>query len=86
MLLQDLKPFLLYCTLINYAILLVWFAAFVLAHDFVYRLHSRWSRCRWRGSMRCITAAWPSTRSVCCCSIWRHYWRCACFPESMCRG
>ncbi|MDH1008480.1 hypothetical protein N5J43_23810 [Pseudomonas nicosulfuronedens] len=42
MLLQDLKPFLLYCTLINYAILLVWFAAFVLAHDFVYRLHSRW--------------------------------------------
>lgn len=42
MLLQDLKPFLLYCTLINYAILLVWLAAFVLAHDFVYRLHSRW--------------------------------------------
>ncbi|MFR0691054.1 DUF6868 family protein [Enterobacterales bacterium AE_CKDN230030158-1A_HGKHYDSX7] len=40
--LQELKPFLLYCTLINYAILLVWFAAFTLAHDFVYRLHSRW--------------------------------------------
>jgi len=42
MLLQDFKPFLLYCTLINYAVLLVWFAAFSLAHDFVYRLHSRW--------------------------------------------
>ncbi|MCP1623398.1 DUF6868 family protein [Pseudomonas nitroreducens] len=42
MLLQDLKPFLLYCTLINYAILLIWFAAFTLAHDFVYRLHRRW--------------------------------------------
>jgi hypothetical protein len=42
MLLQDLKPFLLYCTLINYVVLLVWFAAFTLAHDFVYRLHSRW--------------------------------------------
>ncbi|MFV3372410.1 DUF6868 family protein [Pseudomonas sp. NY15435] len=40
--LMDLKPFLLYCTLINYAILLVWFAAFTLAHDFVYRLHTRW--------------------------------------------
>lgn len=40
--LQELKPFLLYCTLINYAILLVWFAAFSLAHDFVYRLHTRW--------------------------------------------
>lgn len=40
--LLDLKPFLLYCTLINYVILLVWFAAFTLAHDFVYRLHSRW--------------------------------------------
>lgn len=42
MLLQDLKPFLLYCTLINYAILLAWFFAFSLAHDVVYRLHTRW--------------------------------------------
>ncbi len=42
MLLQDLKPFLLYCTLINYTILLVWFAAFTFAHDVVYRLHRRW--------------------------------------------
>lgn len=40
--LQDLKPFLLYCTLINYFILLIWFAAFTLAHGFVYRLHRRW--------------------------------------------
>lgn len=40
--LLDLKPFLLYCTLINYAILLIWFFAFTLAHGFVYRLHSRW--------------------------------------------
>ena len=42
MLLQDLKPFLLYCTLINYVILLIWFAAFSFAHDGLYRLHSRW--------------------------------------------
>ncbi|WP_296289624.1 DUF6868 family protein [Pseudomonas sp.] len=40
--LPELKPFLLYCTLINYVVLLVWFAAFTLAHGFVYRLHSRW--------------------------------------------
>ncbi|MBD9679077.1 hypothetical protein IB274_20385 [Pseudomonas sp. PDM18] len=40
--LLDLKPFLLYCTLINYVILLIWFTVFTLAHDFVYRLHSRW--------------------------------------------
>ncbi|QRY79838.1 hypothetical protein JVX91_01600 [Pseudomonas sp. PDNC002] len=38
----ELKPFLLYCTLINYLILLIWFAAFTGAHDFVYRLHTRW--------------------------------------------
>ncbi|MBB4867925.1 hypothetical protein HNP46_006844 [Pseudomonas nitritireducens] len=40
--LPELKPFLLYCTLINYFILLIWFAAFTLAHDFIYRLHRRW--------------------------------------------
>jgi hypothetical protein len=40
--LPELKSFLLYCTLINYAILLVWFGAFTLAHGFVYRLHTRW--------------------------------------------
>ncbi|MCJ1883691.1 hypothetical protein LNN38_02410 [Pseudomonas sp. LA21] len=38
----DLKSFLLYCTLINYVVLLIWFAAFSLAHDRLYRLHSRW--------------------------------------------
>ncbi len=42
MLLQDLKPFLLYCTLINYAILLSWFDYLTHNHDFVYRLHTRW--------------------------------------------
>lgn len=38
----DLKSFLLYCTPINYVVLLIWFAAFSLAHDRLYRLHSRW--------------------------------------------
>lgn len=40
--LSELKQFLLWSTLINYGILLVWFAAFVTAHDALYRLHSRW--------------------------------------------
>lgn len=38
----DPKLFLLYCTLINYTVLLIWFAAFSFAHDGLYRLHSRW--------------------------------------------
>jgi hypothetical protein len=33
---------LIWCTLINYAILLFWFGAFVFAHDWLYRMHSRW--------------------------------------------
>jgi hypothetical protein len=35
---------LLRCFAINYVLLLVWFAAFVFAHDPVYRLHQRWFR------------------------------------------
>lgn len=33
---------LLFCTAINYAILLIWFGVFVFAHDWLYRMHSRW--------------------------------------------
>jgi len=40
----EIKAMLLWCTVINYAILFVWFAAFVLAHDWMYRLHTRWFR------------------------------------------
>jgi hypothetical protein len=36
------SDFLLRCALINYAVLMLWFAAFTLAHDWLYRLHSRW--------------------------------------------
>ena len=39
-----LHSFLLWCAAINYGILLVWFLVFTLAHDWVYRLHSRWFR------------------------------------------
>ena len=33
---------LIWCTVINYVLLLVWFGLFVFAHDALYRLHSRW--------------------------------------------
>ena len=35
---------LIWCTVINYAILLVWFGVFMFGHDTLYRLHSRWFR------------------------------------------
>ena len=34
--------FFIWCTVINYAILIVWFVAFIFAHDWLYRMHSRW--------------------------------------------
>jgi hypothetical protein len=39
---NELKQFLLWCLGINFAMLFVWFGAFLLAHDALYRLHSRW--------------------------------------------
>lgn len=38
----ELKEFLIYCTVTNYGILLVWFGVFTLAHGWFYRHHSRW--------------------------------------------
>ena len=38
------RSFLLWCTVINYAILVVWFLVFTLAHDWMRRLHARWFR------------------------------------------
>ena len=31
-----------WCVLINFLILIVWFLIFTFAHDWVYRLHSKW--------------------------------------------
>jgi len=42
--LDELKPLLLWCLGIDYVLLIVWFAAFRLAHDAIYRLHTRWFR------------------------------------------
>ena len=38
------RNFLLWCTVINYGILLVWFLVFVFAHDWIQRIHGRWFR------------------------------------------
>ncbi|HEX6465289.1 MAG TPA: hypothetical protein VFZ98_12580 [Vicinamibacterales bacterium] len=38
----ELRSVLLYSALGNYAILLVWFLALIVAHDLLYRLHTKW--------------------------------------------
>ena len=40
--LHALRQILIWSLVVNYVVLLVWFAVIALAHDFVYRLHSRW--------------------------------------------
>ena len=39
---EVLRHFLLWCTVINYGVLLVWFLVFAFAHDWMHRLHGRW--------------------------------------------
>ena len=41
---NQIKRILLWCVGINYAVLLVWFLAFVYGHDSIYQLHSHWFR------------------------------------------
>jgi hypothetical protein len=36
------RSVLLWCTVMNYGILLVWFLGFVSAHDLMLRIHGRW--------------------------------------------
>ena len=38
----QLKHVLLWCVIINYVILLIWWALFVFAHDRFYRFQKRW--------------------------------------------
>ena len=40
--LHALREILIWSLVVNYVILLVWFAAIVFAHDWVYRFHTRW--------------------------------------------
>lgn len=39
---SEIREFLLWCTGINYAVLLVWAGLFLFAHDRLYRLHAGW--------------------------------------------
>ncbi len=41
---ETLRDAFLWCAVINYGVLLVWFLFFILAHDWIYRLHGRWFR------------------------------------------
>ncbi len=41
---DDIKHVLLLCLGISYAFLLLWWGAFVTAHDWMHRLHGRWFR------------------------------------------
>lgn len=38
------RDFLLWCTVINYGLLLWWFLFFRFAHDWMHRFHGRWFR------------------------------------------
>ena len=40
----PLSDFLLWCTILNYLVLLLWFSAFSLAHEWMFKLHGRWFR------------------------------------------
>jgi hypothetical protein len=40
----PLGEFLLWCTILNYLVLLLWFVAFSLAHDWMFKLHGGWFR------------------------------------------
>jgi hypothetical protein len=41
---EHARAVLLWCTLINYGVLILWFLAFLTAHDLLYRWHARWFR------------------------------------------
>jgi hypothetical protein len=64
---DTLRELLLWSLVINYGVLLIWFAAFTLAHDRLYRLHSRWFQLSRETFDGCTTAACRSTRSARCC-------------------
>ena len=42
MTLEVIRSALAWCTLINWGLMLWWFLFFTLAHDLMYRIHSKW--------------------------------------------
>lgn len=41
---ETVHRVLLWCAVINYGILLVWFFFFILGHDWMYQFHGKWFR------------------------------------------
>jgi len=41
---EDTRSFLLWCTIVNYAVLVAWFVVFVFARDLMQRIHGKWFR------------------------------------------
>lgn len=39
---NDIKHVLLWCVGLNYAILLIWSGVLIFAHNWMYRMHTRW--------------------------------------------
>ena len=39
---MDLREFLVWCSILNSAVLLFWWLMYVVAGDFIYRTHGRW--------------------------------------------
>lgn len=42
MTIEAIRNFLLWCTIINYGVLLVWFLVFVFGHEWIRCFHTRW--------------------------------------------
>jgi hypothetical protein len=42
MTIEVIRSALAWCTVINWGLLLLWFLFFILAHDWTYRIHSKW--------------------------------------------
>lgn len=40
--LEQLRSFFMWCTIINWAMLMLWALVFFFAHGWVYRIHSHW--------------------------------------------
>jgi hypothetical protein len=44
MTIETLRGALLWCAVINYGVLLIWFLFCIFAHDWMHRLHGKWFR------------------------------------------
>ena len=42
MMYHEILHFFIWSTLINFALVIIWLGVFVFAHDWLYRMHSRW--------------------------------------------